>query len=110
MAGPRLMTTLGSMALVAAILAGCSSSPPVSLANDQAAVNRLEALVQSEQDNLVNVAHGHCTPDPTQAGTVDCPELTPQQMQANTARAQRALTKNEFKLQVAKDQLKKDEG
>jgi hypothetical protein len=113
MAARRMVAALGSVILVAGLLAGCQlggSAPTttVSLAHDQAVVDHWQAVVSTDLGNLQNAqsAAGPCAGTPTH---VVCTVPTLAEDRALTASG-RALTKARFQLKVAQDQLKKDEG
>ena len=110
---------LAAVALGALLLAACSSSPQDSLANDQRTLNGLQTAVANAQAEVstdqTNVAADMPAPADEctalqQAGS----SCTPTRHHLNQDEAQEAkdeatLKADEFKLQVAQDQLKKDE-
>jgi hypothetical protein len=94
--------------MVGMVAVGCSSAPHVSLATDQAAVNHWQSAVQQDQATLYSdrraaVADGAlCIPgSPTNGQFCNAP---------SDASDQAKLKSDQFSLQVAQDQLKKDEG
>lgn len=101
---------MAGIALVS-LLAGCSSSGP-NLAQDQANVNRLTALVAADESAFPNSPYVKCHPSapPTTFGEQTCDRtLTPDQLQALQAKARQKVDADKFSLQVAQDQLRKDE-
>jgi hypothetical protein len=103
---------VGVVLLAGLMLAACSSPPPHSLANDQRAVDAAQAAVARDQQAMSVYTH------PSQAQAISC-AVTASTSGANTSpgcpgsvvesKDQANLKVDHFKLQVAQDQLKKDE-
>jgi hypothetical protein len=113
--------TAAGLVIIIGLAAGCSSHP--SLAQDQAAVNRAQATVSADQLAVDQAQATYQTDSDVPIspfsvaacvqGSAGCPDATvnPQLSKDQTAinRDQAKLTADRFKLQVAQDQLKKDE-
>ena len=109
--------------LLILLLAGCSGcSSGQNLAQDQAVVDRAQAAVNADQAALTQARAAYqndadtpaelaCSLQQPQPGAAGCPG-NPQQAADQTAinKDQAKLERDQFKLQVAQDQLKRDEG
>jgi hypothetical protein len=102
---------VATVLLLAAILAGCSSPP--SLSSDQAAVDAGRAAVTQDQ-NALQVDEGANTGQ----GAIDCAAQTTQGVNGlqgecpilvTIAKEKARLKAATFRLQVAQDQLRRDE-
>ena len=112
----RVKRALAVALLTAGLLAGCSTSasPPTttrSLAQDQKAVNDAQAAVNDDHSRLLADAQSD-----DGLGQIMCndPTVTPRcpnnQYVSTTTQDEAKLKNDQFNLQVAQDQLTKDEG
>lgn len=86
-------------------MAGCLWSHPVSLANDQKAINSAQTAIARDENALAvtNIS------TPSEAIACATGEATQTSCFPNQSKLEARLKAARFKLQVAKDQLKKDE-
>lgn len=107
----RVVKRMALLLMAGMVAVGCSSPPHVSLANDQAAVNAAQAAVAGDQASQQALTAGtpqsvECLGDP---GSAVCLAYE-HNLNAQGAKLDAKLKADQFKLQVAEDQLKKDEG
>ena len=104
----RRLRLLAGVVVLAGVLAGCSTGP--NLAQDQANVNRLTALVAADEQAIPQDPWTDCHITDPATGEQTCNRtLTQDQLHALQAKAELKVTAAKFKLQVAQDQLKRDE-
>lgn len=94
---------MGVVAVLGVLLAaGCSSTPPMSLSKDQATVDVDQSAVARDQISLQPYTHS------STSQAISC-AVSSKRCSAADSKSEAKLKTDEFKLQVARDQLKKDE-
>lgn len=108
------MKRLLGVVLLAGLLTGCSASatpPPTthSLAQDQKAVDDAQAAVDQDQQTILRDQQAVFPTQVACQGSTD-PSCDPTARASSYAQDEAQLKTDDLKLQVAQDQLKKDEG